>query len=72
MSNSAVNYRSQERVAVISIDRAERMNRIDGDVVEGLHHAWHRFMASEEDRVAVLTGAGSKAFTAGADLKAPP
>src|SRR5262245_47821705 len=29
-------------------------------------------MASEEDRVAVLTGAGTKAFTAGADLKAPP
>src|SRR5499427_4664296 len=48
------------------------MNRIDADVVEGLHHAWHRFMASEEDRVAVLTGAGTKAFTAGADLKAPP
>src|SRR6516225_12422663 len=48
------------------------MNRIDADVVEGLHQAWHRFMASDEDRVAVLTGAGDKAFTAGADLKAPP
>src|SRR5262249_12964057 len=48
------------------------MNRIDGDVVEGLHAAWHRFMASEEDRVAGRTGAGTKAFTAGADLKAPP
>ena len=48
------------------------MNRIDADVVEGLHAAWHRFMASEEDRVAVLTGAGDKAFSAGADLKAPP
>src|SRR5215470_14720091 len=48
------------------------MNRIDADVVEGLHQAWHRFMASPEDRVAVLTGAGDKAFTAGADLKAPP
>src|SRR5262245_61299866 len=48
------------------------MNRIDGDVVEGLHAAWHRFMASEEDRVAILTGAGDKAFTAGADLKSPP
>src|SRR5215470_2047380 len=48
------------------------MNRIDADVVEGLYHAWHRFMASEEDRVAVLRGAGEAAFTAGADLKAPP
>src|SRR4029450_8407797 len=72
VSNTAVSYRSQEHVAVISIDRAERMNRIEAEVVEGLHHAWHRFMASEGDRVAVLTGAGNKAFTAGADLKAPP
>ena len=72
MSNTAVSYRSQDRTAIITIDRPERMNRIDADVVEGLHQAWHRFMASDEDRVAVLTGAGDKAFTAGADLKAPP
>jgi enoyl-CoA hydratase len=72
VSNDAVSYRSQDRIAIITIDRAERMNRIDADVVEGLHQAWHRFMASAEDRVAVLTGAGDKAFTAGADLKAPP
>jgi enoyl-CoA hydratase/carnithine racemase len=72
VTNTAVSYRSQERVAIISIDRPERMNRIDGDVVEGLHAAWHRFMASEEDRAAVLTGAGTNAFSAGADLKAPP
>ena len=72
MSNTAVSYRSQDRTAIITIDRPERMNRIDADVVEGLHQAWHRFMARDEDRVAVLTGAGDKAFTAGADLKAPP
>jgi len=72
MSNAAVSYRSEDRIAIISIDRAERMNRLDAAVVEGLHQAWHRFMASTEDRVAVLTGAGDKAFTAGADLKAPP
>ena len=69
--NAAVSYRSADRIATITIDRPERMNRIDADVVEGLHKAWHRFMASD-DRVAVLTGAGDKAFTAGADLKSPP
>lgn len=72
MSHDAVSYRSQDRIAVIAIDRPERMNRIDAEVVEGLHQAWRRFMASAEDRVAVLTGTGDKAFTAGADLKAPP
>ena len=72
MPKDAVTYRSQDRIAIITIDKPERMNRIDADVVEGLHDAWVRFMASDEDRVAVLTGAGDNAFSAGADLKSPP
>jgi enoyl-CoA hydratase/carnithine racemase len=71
-TQDAVTYRSEDRIAIITIDRPERMNRIDAAVGEGLHQAWRRFMASEDDRVAVLTGAGDKAFTAGADLESPP
>ena len=37
--SAAVAYRSADRIATITIDRAERMNRIDADVVEGLHAA---------------------------------
>jgi enoyl-CoA hydratase/carnithine racemase len=37
--SDAVTYRSADRIATITIDRAERMNRIDADVVEGLHAA---------------------------------
>ena len=72
MSVDPVTYRSANGIATITINRAERMNRLDDAVVEGLHQAWRRLMTSEADRVAVLTGAGDKAFTAGADLKAPP
>ena len=72
MSADPVTYRSANGIATITINRAERMNRLDDAVVEGLHQAWRRLMTSEADRVAVLTGAGDKAFTAGADLKAPP
>jgi enoyl-CoA hydratase/carnithine racemase len=72
MSSDVVTYRSVEQIAIITINRPERMNRLDAAVVEALHQAWQRFMASSEDRVAVLTGAGDKAFTAGADLNAPP
>jgi enoyl-CoA hydratase len=68
----AVTYRSDNGIAIITINRAERMNRLDDAIVDGLHQAWHRFMARDEDRVAVLTGAGDKAFTAGADLRALP
>jgi len=70
--SDAVTYRSADRIATITINKPDRMNRIDADVVEGLHAAWLRFMAREEDRVAILTGAGDKAFSAGADLRAPP
>lgn len=70
--SDAVTYRSADRIATITINKPDRMNRIDAEVVEGLHAAWLRFMAREEDRVAILTGAGDKAFSAGADLRAPP
>ena len=72
MSEDAVTYASQDHIAVITINRAARMNRLDAAVVEGLHRAWLRLMAREEDRVAVLTGAGEAAFCAGADLTDPP
>jgi enoyl-CoA hydratase len=72
MSQEAVTYEGRGPVAVISINRPERLNRLDSQIVDGLHHAWRRFMATDEHRVAVLTGAGDRAFSAGADLSAVP
>jgi enoyl-CoA hydratase len=71
MTNPAVTYTSNDHIAVITLARPERMNRLDADIVAGLEAAWQRFMAADEDRVAVLSGDG-KAFSAGADLKAIP
>lgn len=65
-------YESKNGVAVITLNRPERMNRMDNAMMDGLHEAWKRLMASDEDRVAVLIGAGDKAFCAGADLQNPP
>ncbi|MFM9940975.1 MAG: enoyl-CoA hydratase/isomerase family protein [Hyphomicrobiaceae bacterium] len=72
MAAETVTYRSEGGVAVITLNRPERMNRMDDSLMDGLHAAWKRLMASSEDRVAVLTGAGDKAFCAGADLQNPP
>jgi enoyl-CoA hydratase len=69
--NDAVTYSCADRVAVIAMNRAERMNRLDADIVAGLEAAWQRFMADDDARVAVLRGEG-RAFSAGADLKAIP
>lgn len=71
MSNDTVTYRAEGPVAVITLNRPQAMNRLDKAMVDGLHDAWVKFMASDE-RVAVVTGAGEKAFCAGADLAAPP
>lgn len=71
MANETVLYRAEGDVAVITLNRPKEMNRIDSAMVDGLHDAWVRFMASDE-RVAVVNGAGEKAFCAGADLAAPP
>jgi enoyl-CoA hydratase len=69
--NDAVTYSCADQVAVIAMNRAERMNRLDADIVAGLEAAWQRFMADDDARVAVLRGEG-RAFSAGADLKAIP
>ena len=69
--NPVVTYQSAEGVATVTIDRAERMNALDEAVVQGLNAAWRRF-ADSDDRVAVLHGAGERAFSVGADVKAPP
>jgi len=72
MSEAPVTYQSSGGIALITINRPDRMNRLDDAIVEGLYAAWRRLMAADADRVAVLTGAGERAFTAGADLKALP
>ena len=68
---SVVAYQSVDRVATITIDRAERMNALDEAVVQGLNAAWRRF-ADSEDRVAVLRGAGERALQAGMVNKVVP
>ena len=68
---SAILYDSRDGIAEITINRPENYNILTHEVVAGLHDAWARFNAGG-DRVAILTGAGDKAFTAGANLKDIP
>ncbi|MGH2902488.1 MAG: crotonase/enoyl-CoA hydratase family protein, partial [Solirubrobacteraceae bacterium] len=66
----AVRYERTGAAAIVTIDRQERRNAVDGPTAEALYAAYTRFEADEEARVMVLTGAGDVAFCAGADLKA--
>src|SRR4051812_47867733 len=67
---SEVEYERIGAAAVVTIDRQERRNAVDGATAELLQEAYDRFEADDEARVMVLTGAGDVAFCAGADLKA--
>jgi enoyl-CoA hydratase len=64
-----LDYVERGPVTVITIDRPERMNAIDRDTHLELVDAWDRFRTDDEALVAVLTGAGDRAFCAGGDLK---
>jgi enoyl-CoA hydratase len=65
-----VSYERRGAAAVVTIDRQERRNAVDGPTAELLAAACDRFEAEDDARVLVLTGAGDLAFCAGADLKA--
>lgn len=56
-------------VAIITINRPDARNALGKGVREGLFDAWARFEKDDALRVAILTGAGDKAFCAGGDLK---
>jgi enoyl-CoA hydratase len=66
---SAVGYERRGPAALVTIDRPERHNAVDGDTAAALLAAFERF-CEEDDDVMVLYGAGGRAFCAGADLKA--
>src|SRR5438046_1624221 len=64
-----VRYEVDNGVAWLTIDRAEAHNALNEAVRIGLFDGVHRFNDDESARVLVLTGAGDRAFCAGADLK---
>ena len=65
----AVHYERRGASAVVTIDRQERRNAVDGPTAEELNTAYRQFEADDDARVMILTGAGGVSFCAGADLK---
>jgi enoyl-CoA hydratase len=70
MAPEPVTYERRGSAAVLTIDRPERRNAVDGDTANLLAEGFDRFEGDDEARVMILTGAGGVAFCAGADLKA--
>ena len=64
-----VSYEKKNRVAWITINNESRMNALSTGVNNGLYDAFDEVDKDDDVLVAVLTGAGGRAFCAGADLK---
>ena len=56
-------------LARVTINRPERLNACDFETYRLLGEAWREVNADGEIRVAILTGAGERAFCAGSDIK---
>ncbi|MBS7616821.1 enoyl-CoA hydratase/isomerase family protein [Candidatus Bathyarchaeota archaeon] len=63
-------YEKNEGVATITLNRPEALNAFSEEVINEVIRALEDVKADENIRVVVLTGAGEKAFSAGADIKA--
>jgi E-phenylitaconyl-CoA hydratase len=60
---------SDEGIALITINRPERLNAMDAEHYQALSRAWVQVRDDATIRVAIVTGAGEKSFTTGADIK---
>jgi len=68
MATETVLYEVEDGVATLTINRPERRNALDPPTLEALIAAFRRAGEDDGARTIVLTGAGDKAFCAGADL----
>jgi methylglutaconyl-CoA hydratase len=70
MTDGSVKLEKRGQAFWITINRAEKRNAINGNVVTGIAKGYREAHDDRDVRVIVLTGAGDKAFCAGADLRA--
>lgn len=62
-------YEVVDQVAILTMNRPERRNALSTELHARLAEGLRRFDRDDSARVAILTGAGDKAFSAGGDLK---
>ncbi|MFT7246043.1 MAG: enoyl-CoA hydratase/carnithine racemase [Candidatus Azotimanducaceae bacterium] len=63
-------FEQDDKVAIITLDRPERLNAFDAAMYEGVNEALRKFANSPDLWVAVIQAKGDRAFSAGADVSA--
>jgi enoyl-CoA hydratase/carnithine racemase len=64
-----VEYKKEGRIAIITLNRPEVLNAINGELSHELNEAMKDFRDDSNLWVCIITGAGDKAFSAGADIR---
>jgi len=64
-----LNVAVEDRIGHVEIDRPHRMNTISGELLDELSDAIDRLDADDDVRAILLSGAGDRAFSAGADVQ---
>ena len=56
------------RISILTINRPEKLNSLNAQVIQEIRSAFRNLESDPETRVIIITGAGEKAFIAGADI----
>ena len=70
MSFETLNYDVQDGVALMTLNRPDMRNAVNSVMSRELPRMWRQFEEDDSAVVAVITGAGDKAFCAGGDIQA--
>jgi len=65
----AIDYKKEGRIAIFTINRPEAMNAMNVEAIRELHEAMVDFRDDPNLWVGIITGAGERVFSAGADIK---
>src|SRR6266545_6221531 len=68
MSYETLLFEMRDAIAFITINRPDKLNALNDEVVDELAHTAERVATEDAIRGVILTGAGQKAFVAGADI----
>jgi len=66
---SSLIFERKGKIALLTLNRPEAMNSLDPELLQQLSNVWKEFAQDPDLWVAIITGAGDKAFCTGADLK---
>ena len=68
MAEEVVKMRIENDVAELVVNRPENLNALNVDVLQSLLLCFEKLNKEKQVRCAIITGAGEKAFVAGADI----